>query len=146
MRITVEFYETPMDWPRDEGRFMDDMIRIIETGDRHERNRAYELVFDDLLGLEGKTYDAFLDHLVGYTVWRWFDDVPVYQTPGEPGALFAPVEEQDEDGTVRVVIHALGWFRRLSRADEEIEDQLKHLIHRRCLSLGLCEGDTHGGL
>jgi hypothetical protein len=84
------------------------------------------------LDLAGKNPDELRDHLVTCTVWRWFYDLPVYRTLGEPCVFFTVVEY--DEGVAELRIHALGAALRLSNP-EEAEWETRVLA--RCQSLGL---------
>ena len=134
MRVDLELYLTPSGHAEDLGRFMDDLVSVAEAGDARQRDRVFLSLFF-LLDLAGKNPDELRDHLVTCTVWRWFDDLPVYRTREEPCVFFTVVEYEDE-GTAELRIHALGAALRLSNPEQaEWETRLV----ARCRSLDLCD-------
>lgn len=131
--MDLELYETPVGHPEDLGRFMDDFIAAAKTGSAaHDRVWAGLITVMDL---RQKNADELWDQLVSCAIWRWFDDLPVFRTPGEPCVFFSVVQYEDE-GPAEMRIHAFGAALRLSASDEA---EWEAKILARCRSLGLCQ-------
>jgi hypothetical protein len=132
MQIDLELYVTPSGHAEDLGRFMDDFVAVAEAGSVQHDTVWSSLI--TLMDLRQKNPDEIRDQLVTWAIWRWFDDLPVFRTPGEPCVFFSVVQYQDE-GPAEMRIHAFGAALRLSRPDEA---EWEARILARCRSLGLC--------
>lgn len=131
MGIYIEFYEPP---PGREvlGRFMDDMVSMAAEG-ADEKDKVFDAALIYLPGLRDKDLDELKDHLVTCKVWRWFDDLAVYRTSGEPYALFAVIEDDNEEASSKTLVLGLGVTRSGS-----LEAEYEALIRARCRSWDLC--------
>jgi hypothetical protein len=97
------------------------------------------MVFDGVLiylrELKKKLPDDLLGHRATCLVWRWFEDLPIYRTVGEPCALFTSVVYgNDDDGDQEIRVHGLG----IARSPSDLKDAaFEATIRKRCRSLGL---------
>jgi hypothetical protein len=132
MQVDVEFYITPSGHTEDHGRFMDDFVAVAEAGPVQHDKVWSSLI--TLMDLGQKNPDEVRGQLVTCAIWRWFDDLPVFRTSGEPCVFFSVVQYEDEDPP-EMRIHAFGAALRLS-SPEEAEWEARILA--RCRSLGLC--------
>ena len=132
MQVDIDLYVTPAGYAEDLGRFMDDFVSVAEAGSVQHAKGWASLI--SLMDLREKDPDEIQDCLVTSPLWRWFDDLPVYRTPGEPCVFFSVVQYEDE-GSAELRIHALGAALRLSNPDEAVWEAR---ILARCRSLGLC--------
>lgn len=133
MQIDLELYETPEGHAEDLGRFMDDFVAVAKSG-----SAAHDTVWAGLITLMDlgqKNADEVRSHLVTCTLWRWFDDLAVLRTPGEPCVFFSVVQDEDERPAA-MRIYAFGAALRLL-APDEVKWEVKILA--RCRSLGLCQ-------
>ncbi len=133
MKIDLEFYVTPPDYPEDLGRFMGDLLTVVEAGRSNRNKVSNALKF--LLDLRQKNADELRDQLVTCAIWRWFDDLPVFRTLGEPCVFFSVVHYEDEE-LAEMRIHAFGAALRLSGLDEA---EWEAKILARCRSRRLCQ-------
>jgi hypothetical protein len=132
MQVDIELYVTPSGCAEDLGRFMDDFVSVAESGSVQHDKVWSSLI--SLMDLREKDPEEVRDHLVTCAIWRWFDDLPVYRTSGEPCVFFSVVQYEDE-GSAELRIHAFGAALRLSNPDEA---EWEAKILARCRSLGLC--------
>ena len=132
MQVDIEFYITPPGHAEDLGRFMDEFVAVAEAGSVQHDKVWSSLI--SLMDLREKDPDEVRDQLLTCAIWRWFDDLPVFRTPGEPCVFFSVVQYEDE-GSAEMRIHAFGAAFRLSNPDEA---EWEARILARCRSLGLC--------
>jgi hypothetical protein len=132
MQVDIEFYITPPGHAEDLGRFMDDFVAVAEAGSV-QHDKVWSTLIT-LMDLRQKGFDEVRDQLVTWAIWRWFDDLPVFRTSGEPCVFFSVVQYEDEDPP-EMRIHAFGAALRLSNPEEA---EWEARILARCRSLGLC--------
>ena len=115
---------------------MDDVIAIAEGGSAHQRKRILEVALNDLPDLAERDPQDLFDHLVASGVWRWFGDLPLYKTVGDPCVVFCVLRDDGDGPPQAMRIYALAAAPQPSALEGSA---WQARLQDRCRSLGLID-------